>query len=186
MNVLAICGSRNPAGQTARALNALVAGAESAGCSSDIVYLPELELQACRQCEDDGWGECRGGEHCVIEDDLTSVIQKIREADFVVFATPVYFSDLSESLKSFLDRLRRLCIHGASKDRIQGTPAIALCVAGGGGGGAPRCAHLLETSLQTCGFDVVDVIPARRQNLEMKCDILRRTGQWIATRPTSA
>jgi len=54
-------------------------------------------------------------------------------------------------------------------------------VAGGGGGGAPECALILEKVLSRCGFDVVDMVPARRQNLEMKTEVLRMTGQWLAT-----
>jgi len=43
----------------------------------------------------------------------------------------------------------------------------------------------MERILQTCGFDVVDVILARRQNLEMKLPLLEKVGEWLATRPTS-
>jgi multimeric flavodoxin WrbA len=185
MKILIISGSRNPKGQTARAAAALAEGAASAGCEAETIFLPTLDVQRCRQCDDDGWGLCRHGERCVIEDDLMSVTDKVREADVVVFANPVYFSDLSESLRAFLDRLRRICVHGGKKDRIEGKPAVGVCVAGGGGGGAPRCTRSLEWTLQTTGFDVVDMIPARRQNLEMKLDVLRTVGKSLATKPTS-
>jgi hypothetical protein len=39
--------------------------------------------------------------------------------------------------------------------------------------------------LLTCGFDVVDMIPLRRQNLEAKLPMLELTGAWLATKPTS-
>ena len=38
---------------------------------------------------------------------------------------------------------------------------------------------------QTCGFDVVDMIPVRRQNIENKIPMLELTGKWLATKPTS-
>ena len=44
---------------------------------------------------------------------------------------------------------------------------------------------LLEYALMTCGFDVVDMVPARRQNLDMKLDVLRIVGRWLATKPRS-
>ena len=44
----------------------------------------------------------------------------------------------------------------------------------------------LEKVLATCGFDVADVIPVRRQNLPMKLEVLRTTGKWLASRPASA
>ena len=185
MKLLVISGSRNPQGQTGRAVAALVEGAAAARCSCETIFLPTLAIERCRQCDEDGWGVCRDGERCVIEDGLADIVDKIRAADVIVFATPVYFRDLSESLRGFLDRLRRVCVHGGKRDRIQGKTAVGICVAGGGGGGAPHCAFRLEEILATCGFDVVDMIPVRRQNLAVKCRTLRVVGEWLATGPTS-
>ncbi len=185
MKILVILGSRNPEGQTAKAVEALLEGSAGQGGQGEKIFLTELELERCRQCEDNGWGSCRAEARCVIEDDFAMLVEKIRDAEAVVFATPVYFSDLSESMRSFLDRLRRICVHGASKDRIGGKAVVGICVAGGGGGGAPTCALNLEKVLMGCGFDVVDMIPARRQNLSMKLDVLRAVGKWLASGPSS-
>ena len=186
MKLLVVSGSRSRKGQTARVAAALTEGAVLAGCETEALFLPELHVERCRQCENDGWGICRTGKKCVIDDDFASVVEKVRQADFVVFATPVYFSDLSESLRAFLDRLRRICIHGGKADRIQAKPVVGVCVAGGGGGGALKCAASLESILQTCGFDVVDMIPVRRQNLAAKLEALSVVGRWLATKPSSA
>ena len=105
---------------------------------------------------------------------------KIRIADHVVFATPVYYSDLSESLRAFLDRLRRTCTHKDGKAGIESKPAIGVCVAGGGGGGAPACCASLDKVLSICGFDVVDMLPVRRQNLDAKLAVLEQTGARLA------
>jgi multimeric flavodoxin WrbA len=186
MKLLVVSGSRNRKGQTARAAAALTEGAAHAGCETESFFLPELHIERCRQCEDDGWGLCRSGHQCVIEDDFASVVEQVRQADVVVFATPVYFSDLSESLRAFLDRLRRICIHGGKADRIQAKPVVGVCVAAGGGGGSVKCAVSLENVLLTCGFDVVDMVPVRRQNLAAKLVVLRAVGKWLATKPSSA
>ena len=66
------------------------------------------------------------------------------------------------------------------KEKIAGTPAVGICVAGGGGGGAPSATVSLEKVLQRCSFDVVDMVPARRQNLDLKLVLLRETGRWLA------
>ena len=185
MKTMMISGSRNPQGQTARAADAILEGVTAAGGQVDRVYLPTLNIERCRQCDDDGWGDCRRVGQCVIDDDFDALVAQIREAGTVVFATPVYFSDLSESLRAFLDRLRRTCRHEAGSASIKGKVAIGLCVAGGSGGGAPICCVSLEKALSSCGFDVVDMIPARRQNLETKLPRLRLVGQWLAAEPTS-
>ena len=181
MNMVGILGSPNPRGRTARAAEALLMGAGGEGVLWDLLVLPEREVGRCQQCDEDGWGRCKRAGLCVLEDQFAEVVDRIRQADAVVFATPVYYSDLSESFKALLDRLRRICSHPeARRDRIAGKPVIGVCVAGGGGGGAPRCTVALEQVLQDCGFDVVDMVPVRRQNLTIKRTVLKATGRWLA------
>lgn len=185
MKTILICGSRNPKGQTARAVDAVIKGLKKAKASVELVFLPTLRIERCRQCDDDGWGLCRKEGRCVIEDDLAKLIEKIRRADAVVFATPVYYSDLSESLRAFADRFRRTTSHDAGRESIKGKPGIGVCVAGGGGGGAPACCVSLEKVMATCKLDVVDVIPVRRQNLQARLPALELAGQWLASKPVS-
>jgi len=180
MTILAILGSRDHAGRTAQATQALLQGAADSGASVEQVFLLENKIERCRQCDEQGWGTCRSQGQCVIEDDFASLADRLRSAEAVVFATPVYFSDLSESMKAYLDRLRRITRHETGQKGIQDKPAIGICLAGGGGGGAPACAVTLERTLQTCGFDVLDLVPVRRQNLDMKRDVLAVTGKWLA------
>ena len=182
MKAVILSGSRNPQGQTARAAGALAEGLAAGGASCQTVYLPEKKVERCRQCDAAGWGLCRQEGRCVIEDDFAGLVDSIRSADLAVFATPVYFSDLSESLRAFLDRVRRITRHDAGKAGLTGKAAVGVCVAGGGGGGAPPCATNLEKILATCGFDVLNVVPVRRQNLDMKVEVLRAVGKWLATR----
>ena len=179
MKIVMLSGSRNPMGRTATMADALLRGASDAGAECERYFLPAMYIKRCRQCDEQGWGECREKGTCVIEDDFPRLVEKIRRADAVVFASPVYFSDLSESLRAFLDRVRRITRHDAAKPGIAGKRAIALAVAGGGGGGAPACVEQMQTVLTTCGFDVLDVVPARRQNLELKEQVLVLTGRWF-------
>ena len=186
MRILMISGSRNPAGQTARAADAMLQGAADAGSEVERVFLPTLTIERCRQCDERGWGTCKSEGRCTIgDDDFAQIVRKIRAADAVVFATPVYFSDMSESMRALTDRLRRICTHEAGRVGIEWKPAIGLCVAGGGGGGAPECCVSLKKVTYKCGFDIVDMIPTRRQNLEAKLERLRLAGAWLATGPSS-
>lgn len=196
MQMLVLSGSKNHQGRTAQAINALQKGFAKAGNTTECLFLPDLKLECCRQCENDGWGICRREGKCIIEDDFPSVVEKIEASDIVVFATPVYFGDLSESTRGFLDRLRRIRFRRTTPSAqstpgtpgipgTRGTPAVGLCLSGGGGSGAPNCSLNLDRILQTCGFDVVDMVLARRQNLDLKLRILELTGEWLATRPVS-
>jgi len=184
MKILRISGSRNREGRTAKAINTIARGANRAGAETESYFLTELNLERCRQCESDGWGVCRIEGYCIIEDDFAMLVDKIKSSDVVVFANPVYFSDLTESMRGFLDRFRRISAHQKVKP-AQSIPAAGLCIAGGGGGGSPNACVNLERVLQVCGFDIIDMIPLRRQNLEAKLPMLELTGEWLATKPTS-
>ena len=179
MEILAILGSRNKAGQTARAAEGLVRAVGGDGNHVEMIFLPAMNIERCRQCDERGWGKCRSEGRCVIEDDFAVLTEKVMAASATIFATPVYFSDLSESMRAYLDRLRRITRHESAQGRIENKIAVGICVAGGGGGGAPACTVSLEKVLQTCGFDVVDMVPVRRQNLGMKIETLAVTGRCL-------
>jgi multimeric flavodoxin WrbA len=186
MKFAAILGCRNPHGQTAKMADAFLEGLASASSTWSKSILPELRIERCRQCDADGWGICRSQGQCVIQDDFAGVVEKIRASDAAAFVTPVYFGDLSESLRAFLDRLRRICRHEAGKKGLTGKPAIGICVAGGGGGGSPACGLSLERILGECGFRAADMIPVQRQNTELKLEVLKITGRHFARLSTPA
>lgn len=177
-NVLAISGSRNPEGYTAKAISAFAEGVRKNGGQTEIVFLPELNLERCRQCENSGWGECRSKGKCIIKDDFSGLVEKIRLTDGLVFGNPVYYGDLSESLRTFLDRLRRISTHEDGQKGIHGKNTAGICVSGGGGSGSYLCAQLMEKTLTQIGLNTIDIIPARRQNFEMKLKIFKITGEW--------
>ena len=190
MKILILSGSRNREGQTAKAIKAVQKGITAGKGKSEVIFLTELKLERCRQCDPDGWGLCRKEGRCIIEDDFPSLVDKVKAADVMVFANPVYFGDLSESMRCFLDRYRRTLFKPGAAPRpgfpmSGGAPAIGISYAGGSGNGTVSCSAPLERVLQTCGFDVVDMIQVRRQNIAMKLPILEMTGNWLTTKPTS-
>ncbi|NBB96239.1 MAG: hypothetical protein GVY16_10945 [Planctomycetes bacterium] len=188
MQAIVISGSRmlgGQSGQSGRAGEALAAGLESEHVDVGRIVLPECHIERCRQCNDDGWGICRHKPECIIQDGLANVVEQLKAAEVAIFVTPVYYGDLSESMKAFLDRLRRICSFEESRPGIDGKPTVGVAVAGGGGGGSVRCSMLLGQTLTQIGLDVVDLVPVRRQNLDVKCKQLRIVGRWLAGKPTS-
>src|ERR1035437_2061399 len=109
MKLLALSGSGNHEFGTAKATGALQKGFEKAGGGTvESIFLVDHKLQRCLQCEVDGWGICRREGLCIIKDDFSEIVDKVRAADVMVFANPVYFGDISDSMRSFLDRFRRI------------------------------------------------------------------------------
>src|SRR5688572_4041807 len=124
MHALVLIGSRNHDGRTAKAANALIAGITEGGGTTEAVYLLEADINMCIQRGQDGFGECLNRGVCALEDGFGPLVEKVRKADLVVFATPVYWGDLSEIIRAFIDRLRRICLHEDGKKGIKGKPAI--------------------------------------------------------------
>jgi multimeric flavodoxin WrbA len=183
MHAVIVSGSRNSEGQTARCANAIAGGLSKAGATSEMIFLPTLKIERCRQCNPDGWGICRTEARCIIEDDFAMLVKKLQSADLAVFANPVYFHDLSESLRGFLDRLRRIS-YQQPLPPLKGKAAIGVCCAGAGGGGAPSACFILERVLDWIGFRVVNVIPVKRQNLNARIPMLEMAGERLATGPS--
>ncbi|MCK5007698.1 MAG: flavodoxin family protein [Spirochaetales bacterium] len=181
MKVFAVLGSRNQQGKTAALTQALLDGLEEKGTATEKLFLTSLNLEVCRQCEEDGWGICHSEGRCIIEDDFDSIVNNIDGADAVIFSTPVYYGDMSESMRTFTDRLRRCTapIISRTNKNKNFKPVIGICHAGGGGGGAETCVVSLKKVLTKCGFEVIDMVPVRRQNLPIKLKNLKRIGEWL-------
>ena len=65
----------------------------------ETVSLKGKDLRFCKGCL-----TCQKTQRCVIADDAPAMVQKMYEADVLVFATPIYYYELSGQLKTLLDR----------------------------------------------------------------------------------
>ena len=179
MKVLAILGSRDPNGKTSRCVDALLKGLNSDKDQAQKVFLTEKKIERCRQCNVGGWGICSSEGRCIIEDDFAAIADQIHHSDAAVFASPVYYGDISESMRAFLDRFRRCGRSADFKKLHENKPAIAISSAGGGNGAA-ACLGTLEKVLNQCGFFLADIVGVRRQNLTMKQAVLETLGRWVS------
>ncbi len=104
MKVLALNGSpRKRISATSRILEALLAGMNDAGADTQLVQLASLDLQACIGCYT-CWvatpGECIHRDR----DGMAGLMASWREADVIVFGTPLYHFSMTGIMKTFLDR----------------------------------------------------------------------------------
>ena len=51
---------------------------------------------------------CQKTQKCVIKDDAAAIVEKMKNADVLVFATPIYYYEMSGQLKTLLDRANPL------------------------------------------------------------------------------
>jgi len=180
MKVVAVQSSPNVDGLTCQLARAVLEGAESDGAETELIHLNKLKIESC-MAHDQGWGTCRSEGKCMIQDDFQNLREKINRADALVFSTPVYFGDLSESAKRFFDRWRRCEIYNREASPLKGKPVIGIAAAGGSGGGAVNALHNLETYLRWLQFTIFDLVPVTRTTKEHKLDMLKAAGKRVAS-----
>ncbi|MEH2952680.1 flavodoxin family protein [Candidatus Merdisoma sp. JLR.KK011] len=98
-NIVVVMGGGRPKGNTAQLVDAFVKGAEEAGHLVEKVSLLKTEVKGCLGCN-----ACRYGKQCVQKDGFNELVPKIKGADLVVFASPLYFWTISSKLKAFIER----------------------------------------------------------------------------------
>lgn len=100
--ILAINGSpRARKSNTDRLLKPLLAGAQQAGATMEILYAAELDIKDCLGCFC-CWQKTPG--RCVINDDMAAVLEKILASDIVIWGTPLYHYGMTARLKRILER----------------------------------------------------------------------------------
>jgi multimeric flavodoxin WrbA len=100
-SILIVKGSPRENGNSAALADQLAAGAKAAGAQVETVYLHGLEIGPCDGC-DFCQDAADGG--CVIDDDMQALYPKVREADALVYASPIYWFTVSAQIKLFMDR----------------------------------------------------------------------------------
>jgi multimeric flavodoxin WrbA len=102
VKVFAINGSpRKGKGHTGMLLKAFIAGLRDGGAEAEVYYTKDLKPKPCTgemRC----WWETPG--ECYIKDDMQKVYPKLREADILIMATPVYIP-LPGEMQIFVNRL---------------------------------------------------------------------------------
>jgi multimeric flavodoxin WrbA len=175
MKILAIQTSPNHDGLTAETAKRVMKGAEETDHETELINLNDEIIKKCKAC-DSGWGQCRREGTCILEDDFADIIDKVLESDALVFSTPVYWWDISESAKTFLDRLRRIETHHGFK-RYKDKQYLGIACAGGSGNGAARALYLLEEYLKRIGFKNYDLVTVTQANRSHKLSMLEEAGK---------
>lgn len=99
-NVLIISSSPRKNGNSELLCKEFYEGAAESGHHAEIVRLAEKQIGYCKGCY-----VCRKKGKCVQDDDMMELLEKIKRADVLVLATPVYFYSMCAQLKTFIDRL---------------------------------------------------------------------------------
>ena len=100
MKIVCVLGSPRETGNGFTIAKCFCDTAEKFGAEVKTFVLNRLQYRGCQGCM-----ACKIKlDKCILEDDLTEVLDTIRETDVLVLASPVYFWDVSGQLKTFMDR----------------------------------------------------------------------------------
>ena len=172
MKVIVFSSSPNTDGLTAACAQAAKEGIQHAGGSAEEVRLNDLNIGSCEAC-DNAWGTCREAHSCEVLDDFQALHQRTLSTDAYVFVTPVYWGDLSESMKAFTDRLRRCEGTRGDESGFYQKPVIMVAAAGGSGNGMITCLASQERWIQNMRANKWDFIPVNRWNRVYKLETIR-------------
>lgn len=82
---------------------AFAEGAREAGNDVEFIPLAGKKIGFCLGCRG-----CKETHRCVIHDDADIIVQKMKDADVVAFASPIYYYEMSGQMKVLLDRTNAL------------------------------------------------------------------------------
>ncbi|MBT3319437.1 MAG: flavodoxin family protein [Clostridia bacterium] len=139
MKILSIQGSPRKNKNTSALLSEYLRGAQqNADVYNETVYLQPMDIKPCTGCD-----ACKTTlDTCIIEDEMLPLYDKVKTADVLVFATPIYWWHMSAQLKTFLDRMYAL-------DFETGFPGKRFVLLMTYGGEDPNTgAQILEKSMQ--------------------------------------
>ena len=98
--VVCLLGSPRSGGNSDRLAEALIEELRAKGAFVECYALRELSYSGCRNlfhCKE-------GGDRCGLSDGLSPILEAVREADVLVLASPIYFTDITSDLKAAIER----------------------------------------------------------------------------------
>ncbi|WP_238906955.1 flavodoxin family protein [Clostridium sp. YIM B02506] len=130
MKVIAFNGSPNKEGNTYHGIRIVLEELEKEGIETEIIHVGNKSIRgcvACRKCSQNK------NEKCIIATDpVNEWIEKMKEADGIIIGSPVHYSAIAGTMKSFLDRSFRVAEANDNLLRYKvGTSVVAVRRSGG-------------------------------------------------------
>lgn len=102
-NILVISSSLRKGSNSELLADKFISGAKETGQHVEKISLHDKTIGFCRGCL-----VCQKTGSCVVKDDGNEIASKMLTADVIVFATPIYYYEMSGQMKTMLDRANPL------------------------------------------------------------------------------
>ena len=106
VKAIGIVGSPRQNGNTEILTSHTLKAIEEEGLDTEIIRLAGLDIRPCNACM-----VCRKEERCPIDDDLFPIYTKMKEADAIILASPVYYGSATALLKALMERTGYIARH---------------------------------------------------------------------------
>ena len=184
--ILAVTGSPRKGANTDAMAAAAIEAAQAMGAEVELFCLRDKEVRPCLGCN-----ACKGDDyHCVQKDDMSALLDSIRDCDAILICSPVYFNQVSSPIKAWLDRTYALfnpakgSLMGEKDNKKLGTiftfgmgdPAVAESL---GGYVADCTAHLGVKETRSLQFGRC-FKPSTCASKEERVAEARALGEWLA------
>ena len=167
MKTLIFNGSPRKNGDTAALVNELTKHLEG---DIKVVNTYTAKISPCTDCR-----YCWKNDGCIIDDEMQTVYKDIDDADNIVIASPIFFSELTGPLLSVASRLQQIWISEKVKNIkvLKEKERKGFVVLVGGGDGKPGKAHgTAKIIIKHMGTSFVDsVISHNTDEVPAKDDI---------------
>jgi multimeric flavodoxin WrbA len=130
--------------QTRRLVMGVLEGARQTGADVTFVDICSLEIKYCTAC-----GTCYAKGECIHDDDFPVILEKMLDADGIVWGSPNYINSVTAQLKTLLDRMAD-SIHCQSF-----TGKYGCAVSTAGGSMAEEVADYMNETMRNLGATTV-------------------------------
>jgi multimeric flavodoxin WrbA len=101
MKAIGVVGSPRKNGNTEIITKHALKAIAEEGVETELVLLAGKDIRPC-----DGCGSCHGERgRCHIDDDLMPLYEKLKSADAIILASPVYYGSATSLIKAMMDRV---------------------------------------------------------------------------------
>jgi multimeric flavodoxin WrbA len=104
LKAIGIVGSPRKNGNTEIMTEHTLKAIAEEGLETELIRLAGLDIRPCNACY-----ACLDEERCPIDDDLFPLYTKMKEAEAIILASPVYFGAVTALLKAFMERAGFIC-----------------------------------------------------------------------------
>lgn len=153
MTIMAIIGSLRD-GNTKYMVDSIVDELSKSDVTIDKIHLKDITMGFCNGCL-----QCDTTGSCILNDDMSRLVENAKMADGFIFASPARWGLLSGEMKTFFDRLNPLAV----KEELSGKKCVNIIIGQSEeteGESIALAGESIKYFCENAGIDVVDTLLA--------------------------